>query len=91
MKTKTLKPKPSSLQILSAKVRAAREKYEKKHRVPYEGGYIVPSNMECYRHLSAIFGMTPVEISYFFTYSRTAECTHSWSAGACIHCPVPLI
>jgi len=80
-----MKKVPSEKQILGCKIRAAEEAFYKKHRKPYEGGWIVPDNEKKYKHLSKLFGMPPHEISYFLTYSRS--CTHSWSEGACADCP----
>ena len=72
-------------QILGAKIRAAAEAFIKKHQKPYMGGYEIPTNKEKYEHLSKLFGLSPLEISYFMTYSRV--CTHEWSEGACPSCP----
>jgi hypothetical protein len=81
--------KPTPLQVLAAQIRAAREAYEKANRKRCGGGWEVPSNKENYDHLAGIFGLTPVEVSYFFTYSRI--CHHTWKSGACHLCPVPAI
>ena len=80
--------KPSERQVLAAKIRACEEEYERKHRKPSGGGYEVPSNKDRYKYLSKKFGMSPVDVSYYFTYSRT--CSHKWSEGACFECPVPV-
>jgi hypothetical protein len=76
---------PTDRQILGAKVRAAREAYEKKHGKPSGGGLLIPSRAVVYDHLSKKFGIPPYELSFFFTYSRA--CTHKWSEGACDQCP----
>jgi len=76
---------PSNRQIFGAKIRAEEEKYYLKHRKLCDGGYLVPSHKEKLNHLAKKFVLTPVEISYFLTYSR--KCTHSWSTGACDACP----
>lgn len=78
---------PTEAQILGARVRAARDSYELEHRKPYGGGWEIPPNKEVYAHLSRMFGLTPVEVSYFMTYSRS--CTHEWAEGACYLCPTP--
>ncbi len=75
----------TSRQILGAKIRAASEAWLKQQQKPYKGGYEIPTNQERYAYLSKVFGLSPVEISYFFTYSR--NCTHEWSEGACPSCP----
>jgi len=78
---------PTANQILGAEIRAAQEAWFKRNRRPYRGGgYTVPSRARELAFLGRKFGMTPVAVSYFLTYSR--ECTHPWSAGACDRCPV---
>lgn len=78
---------PTPRQILGALVRAEEERWTKKHRKPYQkgGGWLVPPRAERDAHLGKMFGLSPHEISQFFTYSR--YCTHAWSDGACAQCP----
>jgi hypothetical protein len=82
--------KPTSGQILAAKVRAARESFIKKHRKPLAGGYEIPPTAEIYDSLAEEFPAIPRQnFSFFFTYSRT--CTHTWAEGVCSKCPVPVM
>jgi hypothetical protein len=76
---------PTEGQILRAKIMAAGEAYEKKHRKPLAGGFSVPSRDKTYNYLSKMFGLPTHEISRFMTYARS--CTHEWSEGACERCP----
>lgn len=76
---------PTARQVLGAQIRAEQERWEKKHRVPCKGGYEIPPRAERYAHLAKTFNMTPVEVSYFLTWSRS--CTHTWESGACDDCP----
>lgn len=80
---------PTEAQHLAAAIRAAREVYERKHRKPYMGGYLIPNNETCYKYLARKFGMTQAEIRLYFTYSRNGSCTHKWSEGACPDCQTP--
>lgn len=76
---------PNERQILGAKIRAEAECFYIKKRRPYQGGYLVPPKEDLYNHLAKIFKRTPLDISYYMTYSRS--CTHPWSDGACPDCP----
>ena len=76
---------PSARQILGAAIRAEAASYYSKHQKPYGGGFLVPSRGIVYKHLAKQFSLTPVEISYFMTWSR--RCSHSWEVGACEACP----
>lgn len=78
---------PTTLQVLAAKIRAEKEAYVDLHKEPCEGGFYVPDRDQVYQHLAEKFGLSPLEISYFFTYAR--QCTHEWSEGSCPLCPVP--
>jgi hypothetical protein len=75
----------SQNQILGCKIRAAEEKFYKKHRKRFEGGWIVPTSKKKLKFLSKKFNMSILDISYFLSYSRS--CTHSWKKGACELCP----
>ena len=77
---------PTERQVLGAKIRAAAEEWEEKHRQKFHaGGWILPPMEVRNGHLASRFGMTPREISRFMTWSR--NCTHPWSEGACPRCP----
>jgi hypothetical protein len=76
---------PTERQILGAKIRAEREKYELKHRRRKDGEWCFPERSKIYAHLAKTFGISKTEVSYFMTYSR--YCTHSWASGACDKCP----
>ena len=76
---------PTSGQVIAARVRAAVEAYEKKHRKPCEGGWEVPPRETMYRAVAKETGVRVGAISFCLTYSRS--CTHSWSEGACPRCP----
>lgn len=80
---------PTQHQVLAAKIRSAREAYERKHRKKCAGGWLVPSSEQVYKHLSKKFNMPWQSFCYYFTYSR--QCTHPWNEGACHLCPVPAI
>ena len=72
-------------QILGCKVRAEEERYVNARRKPLAGGFEVPPRSQVREHLSGVFGLSAVELSYYFTFTRT--CRHPWSAGACPLCP----
>ncbi len=76
---------PTEKQILGAKIRAAGDKFIKERKKPCVGGFIVPSNRDKNAFIANMFCMSPVEVSYFFTYSR--YCDHPWASGACDRCP----
>lgn len=76
---------PTAKQILGAQIRAAGEDFINKRKKPKSGGFSVPFNKDKYKHLAEMFGMSPVDVSYFFTFSR--YCDHEWSEGACDKCP----
>ncbi len=78
-------PKPDEYQVRAAKVRAAIEAYEKKHRKPYAGGWEYPTSEKIYKAVAKITGESVYAISFITTYSRT--CEHPWSKGACPKCP----
>jgi len=74
-------------QVLGAKIRAEKEKYEAKVRRRVSGGWeFAKGHRErLYAHLAKKFGMDPNDVQYFLTWSRS--CDHPWSAGACPMCP----
>lgn len=76
---------PTEAQILAAKVRAAAEAFYLRTRRRHYGGFIVPSNDECYEAVSKETGVCKTAISFCLTFSRS--CTHPWSDGACSKCP----
>ena len=76
---------PTPRQILGAKIRAAAEAWEIKHRRKEAGGWILPEREKRDRYLARKFSLPVSEIPYFMTWSRT--CTHPWSDGACPLCP----
>lgn len=85
-------PKPSKLsklptaaQVLAAKVRAAVEAYELKHRKVRGGEITHPPRDEVYTAVAAEVGVPFRAISFCMTFSRS--CTHSWAKGACAQCP----
>ncbi len=81
---------PSAAQVLSAKIRAAREAFVKQRQKPLAGGYEIPPTAETYAHLAEVFpAILREHFSFFFTYSR--QCTHTWAEGACVQCPVPVV
>jgi len=74
----------------AAKVRAAGDALQAKHRRPskeFPGGYEVLPNEKLYAILGKQFGLPAHQIGRYFTYSRNGICTHPWSAGACKDCP----
>ena len=77
--------KPTSAQVIAARVRAAVEVYEKKHRKPCGGGWKLPPRAEMYKAVAEEVGVSVRAISYCLTYAR--QCTHPWSEGACPKCP----
>lgn len=76
---------PTERQILGCKIRAALEEFHEARKKPEGGGFLLPSRKERDEYLSEMFGMPPVEIRYFLTYS--CKCDHPWSDGACDDCP----
>jgi len=72
----------------AAKVRAASDALEAKHRRPskeFPGSYEVLPPAKRDVILGKQFGLPAHQISRYFTYAR--YCDHPWSAGACKDCP----
>lgn len=76
---------PTNKQILGAEIRAAAEKFINDRKKPCCGGFTIPPNKDKYAFIANMFGMSAVDVSYFFTYSR--YCEHPWAEGACDRCP----
>lgn len=84
-----MKKRVSPQQIFAVKLRAAKEAYERKHRKPRQGGFLVPPRDKVYSYLSKKFNIPFADVGYYFTYTRS--CTHEWNEGACPSCPVPFM